>query len=506
MQINAAIYPVIGFLIILLIVGIYANRDLKKSKNFQKDYFIAGRSLGGVVLAMTLVATYGSVSSFVSGPGIAWNLGYGWVVFAAPQIITGFLILGVIGKKLAVLSRKTEALTIIDVIDARFHNKSLALLLSLVLLIFFTAMVVGQFIGGAQIFAAITGLDYKFGLILFATVTVIYTSSGFKAVVLTDTVCAILMIIGMFCLGYVILDKGNGLDGINATLATLNLDDEGFSNNFKPNAGGALPWSLLFSAWILVGFATVGLPQSAVRCLTYKTTQDLHKAMIVATIVCGALMIGMTLLGVLARGIVLNMPNGGTDAVIPELIVHEMHPLLAGITIIGPLAATMSTVSSLLIAASSAIVRDLYIQLVGARSHSQMSIKRNKLMTVLITLTLGIISIILALYPMDIVAWVNLFAFGGLESAFLWPLVLGLFWKRMNAGGALLGVIFGLGIYTVTMATGIKFLGCHNIVIGVVAGFIFSVLGAYLFPHDDPKTLQIFFPHKSSDATAETEK
>ena len=235
MQINAAVYPVIGFLIILLVVGIYANRDLKKSKNFQKDYFIAGRSLGGVVLAMTLVATYGSVSSFVSGPGIAWNLGYGWVVFAAPQIITGFLILGVIGKKLAVLSRKTEALTIIDVIDARFHNKSLALLLSLVLLIFFTAMVVGQFIGGAQIFAAITGLDYKFGLILFATVTVIYTSSGFKAVVLTDTVCAILMIIGMFCLGYVILDKGNGLDGINATLATLNLDAEGFSNNFKPN-------------------------------------------------------------------------------------------------------------------------------------------------------------------------------------------------------------------------------------------------------------------------------
>ena len=137
MSINATIYPVIFFLIILLGVGIYANRGLKKSSNFQKEYFIANRSLGGVVLAMTLVATYGSVSSFVSGPGIAWNLGYGWVVFAAPQIITGFLILGIIGKKLAVLSRKTDALTIIDIIEARFHNKSLSLLLSLVLLIFF---------------------------------------------------------------------------------------------------------------------------------------------------------------------------------------------------------------------------------------------------------------------------------------------------------------------------------------------------------------------------------
>ena len=101
MNINATIYPVIFFLIILLGVGIYANRSLKRSANFQKEYFIANRSLGGVVLA--IVATYGSVSSFVSGPGIAWNLGYGWVVFAAPQIITGFLILGIIGKKLAVL-------------------------------------------------------------------------------------------------------------------------------------------------------------------------------------------------------------------------------------------------------------------------------------------------------------------------------------------------------------------------------------------------------------------
>ena len=88
MNINATIYPVTIFLLILLVVGIYANRSLKKSTNFQKDYFIAGRSLGGVVLAMTLVATYGSVSSFVSGPGIAWNLGYGWVVLLKQDFIT----------------------------------------------------------------------------------------------------------------------------------------------------------------------------------------------------------------------------------------------------------------------------------------------------------------------------------------------------------------------------------------------------------------------------------
>ena len=58
-------------------------------------------------------------------------------------------------------------------------------------------------------------------------------------------------------------------------------------------------------------------------------------------------MIGMTMLGVLARAVITELPKGGTDAIIPTLIATKMHPLVAGLTILGPLAATMSTVSSL---------------------------------------------------------------------------------------------------------------------------------------------------------------
>ncbi len=493
MSSNLTLVPVFLFLALLILISWYAQRGLKDSKNFKKDYFVANRSLGGIVLAMTLVATYGSVSSFISGPGVAWNLGFGWVVFAAPQIITGFLLLGIIGKRLAVIARKTEAYTIIDIIHSRYQNKSLTLILSTVLLIFFTAMVVGQFIGGAQIFAAITGLDYKLGLLLFASVTVIYTSSGFKAVVLTDTICAILMIVGMFTLGYVILRDGHGLSNIMQTISSVNPGEDGVSRNLKVNADGLLPYSLLFSAWLLVGFCTVALPQSAVRAISYKSTSDLHTAMIVATVVCGILMIGMTLLGVLSRGVILELPQNGTDAVIPVLISTHMHPILAGITIIGPLAATMSTVSSLLIAASSAVVSDIYKQITPQNDGI---IKKNRGATIFITSFIGVISILLAMYPQDIVVWVNLFAFGGLESAFLCPLVLGLFWSKMNSGGALLGVIFGLGLYTLCMATGFKFMGFHNILIGTLAGIVFSIIGSYIFRTEDKEMMKIFFPHK----------
>ena len=52
------------------------------------------------------------------GPGVAWQFGLGWVVFAAPQIIAGFLVFGVIGKKFAIVGHRIGAVTVIDLIRA----------------------------------------------------------------------------------------------------------------------------------------------------------------------------------------------------------------------------------------------------------------------------------------------------------------------------------------------------------------------------------------------------
>lgn len=512
MQQILPLVPIGIFFVVLLLVGYVVSYQANRATSFKKEYFLGSQNLGGVVLAMTLVATYGSVSSFVSGPGVAWNLGLGWVVFAAPQIITGFLILGLLGKRMTILAHRTESLTVIDLLFERFQSRLVAVLLALMLIIFFLAMIVGQFIGGAQIFAGLTDIDYSLGLVIFALVTVLYSSGGFRAVAITDAICAILMLTGMFILGYVIVRDGGGLKGIMDTLATVNLDEQtGVSRNLEYNAGGALPLGLLFSAWILVGFATVGLPQSLVRCMSYKSSHELHKAMVIATVICGALMIGMTMLGVFARAVIPDLPKGGTDAVIPTLIAHKMHPLVAGVTILGPLAATMSTVSSLLIASASAIIRDLFKAL--RPEHQQVAnspiadaVKpalsyHEKIIIKGTTLVMGIIAITLALFPLDIVVWVNLFAFGGLESAFVWPVVLGLFWRKFNTCGVLTSLIAALGVYTVCSVFKISFLSCHAIVPSLIAGLIGALIGTWLGAtvfHQamSKRTHDIFFPHR----------
>lgn len=532
MQQILPLVPIAIFFVVLLLVGyVYAYRA-NRALHFKKEYFLGSQNLGGIVLAMTLVATYGSVSSFISGPGVAWNLGLGWVVFAAPQIITAFLILGVLAKRMTILTHRLDSLTVIDLLYERFHSKVISLLLAIMLIVFFLAMIVGQFIGGAQIFAGLTGIDYSFGLVTFALVTVLYSSGGFRAVAITDTICAILMLTGMVLLGYVILDEGGGLTQVMDTIAAINIDtNTGVSRNLEFDAGGALPLSLLFSTWILVGFATMGLPQSLVRCMTYKSSHELHKSMIIATVVCGALMIGMTMLGVLARAVITELPKGGTDAIIPTLIATKMHPLVAGLTILGPLAATMSTVSSLLIAAASAVIRDLLKAL--QRDHNrapaaetstasdaadaatanaaenslvkeatQIDLSyREKIIIKGSTLLMGVIAIALAIYPPDIVVWVNLFAFGGLESAFLWPVLLGLFWPKFNPSGVLFSIVASLSTYTICMIFKISLLSCHAIVPALLAGLIGAIVGTFLGAKLwgqklDPRTHAIFFPHR----------
>ena len=451
----------------------------KEKQRFADEYFLGSRSLSGVVLAMTLVATYGSVSSFVSGPGIAWKLGLGWVVFAAPQIIAGFFILGLLGKKMALASRASGAITVTGLLEVRFGSRALTVLLSLALL------------------AEAAGIDPVLGLLLFGLLTVFYTTfGGFRAVAWTDFVCAVLMIVGMVMLGCAVIGEAGGLTAAMERAAAAQLADPSAdlssSPIFSPNANGALPWTLLFSAWILVGFGTAGLPQSAVRCMSYQSSADLHRAMIVSTIVCGALMIGITVIGVFARGLPdFDLAGASTDHVVPRLITQHLTPIEAGITLIGPLAATMSTVSSLLIAASSAVVKDL---LLAARPELEHQPKVLLRISRWATLVLGLAAMAAAARPFDLIAWINMGSFGGLEVAFLFPLVLGLFWRRATAKGCVASISVGLMLYAGLLLFKPNLWGFHAIVPGLlVTAVVFALVSLLTKQHPNAK-LRYFFP------------
>lgn len=245
---------------------------------------------------------------------------------------------------------------------------------------------------------------------------------------------------------------------------------------------------------MLCGITTVGLPQSQVRCLGYKDTKSVHRAMIYGTIVVGFMMIGIHLVGTLSRGVLTSI-DGSTDTLIPIVIVKYMMPILGGVTIIGPLAATMSTISSLLIAGSSAIVKDMYLHY-KEEKHEEINQKFVAKISFAVTAVMGIAAVVMAINPPDLIVWINMFAFGGLQTTFFWTMLLGLFWKKANSTGALMSVIGGLAAYCVTMALGIKIGSFHNIIIGISVALILFIVGSNMGKPIDDKTGKLFFPEK----------
>lgn len=487
----AGLLPVSLFLVVALVVAFVARRQSAKGGGFVSEYFLGSRSLGPFVLAMTTIATYGSVSSFVGGPGQAWSIGWGWVYMATVQVTALFLLYGILGKKMALISRKLGAVTVIDVIRQRFQSNALAVLSAAIMVLFFATTMIAQFVGGAKLFEAVTGYSYFVGLAIFGIACILFTTiGGFRGVAFTDALCGIAMIVGIVVLAGGILSAGGGYTNIMDTIATNH------PQMMEPFSGGSMPLGLYFTQWLLVGVFTFCLPQSVVRTMSYKDTKSLHSAMIWGTVICGAMMIGVTSLGVLSAGVLtgdLAQYGNSVDNIIPQAIVQTLPPWLVGVAIIGPIAASISTVSSLLISSSSAIIKDLWLHHLeekGQRAPENTVVRASQI----VTFAIGAVVFVLSIVPPDVIWKINMFAFGGLETAFCWVLVGGLFWKRANKMGALLSMGGGVAAYCVAMALGFKLFGLHQITIGITVALVLMVVGSLASKPTDKAALEAFFP------------
>lgn len=479
------IIPIFIYILAILIVAWQTGKHKHKAGKFMEEYFIGSRSMGGLVLAMTLISSYVGASSFIGGPGVAYNLGLSWVFLACIQVPTAFFTLGILGKKLAIISRKINGVTITDYLRARYESNLVIVLASLMMLIFFIGTIVAQFVGGARLFESVTGLSYNFGLIIFTAVVIIYTTfGGFRAVTITDAIQGIVMLLATGLLFFIILEKGNGMENIMQTILKTN------PNLLTPDSNGAVSKPFILSFWMLVGVGVLGLPVTEVRCMGFKDSKAMHRAMIIGTSIVGILMLGMHLVGVMGAAVEPGVEVG--DKIIPILAIKNMHPILAGVFIAGPLAAIMSSVDSLLIMSSAAIVKDLYINYID-KNPSESKIKKLSFAT---SLLLGIIVFVLALNPPKLLVWINLFALAGQEAAFFCPILLGLYWKRANATGAAVSMIFSVVFYLYTVIMNIKIMNMHQIVPTIIFSILLFTIGSYFGKPNSEKVNELFFSKK----------
>lgn len=462
---------IVIYLIVNVIVGmVYSKRkDSLSDMSFSKKYFIGSRGMNGIVLAMTTVATYASVSSFVSGPGAAamtYGFSQAWV--AGVQVGAAFLVLGILGKKFALVSRKTGAVTIAGYLKARYKSDALVIITTLLMLVFFVTQMIAQFLGGATLIESVTGLPYWLALAIFALVVIVYTAfGGFTAVVITDTLQGIIMLIGTFLFLFFVVKNLGSFDAMAVTL------DQTLPGWDTLTGTGYTPGSLV-SFWVLVGIGVIGLPQTAVRGMGFKDTKSCHNAMLLGTIVAGFLMIGMHVGGAWSGALIAGQEFASSDYVIPAVIQQIMPVGVAGIFLAAPMAAVMSTVSSLLILASASIVKDLWGTYIvkddpARKERFDRNLSKSSLA---VTFLIGIVVFVLTLTPPDIIFWVNLFAMGGLEACFFWPIVGGVFYKKGNKQAAISSSVIGVLVYVISYNFHLTVWGLNSIVWGLLFGGI----------------------------------
>ena len=102
----------------------------------------------------------------------------GWVLLAMIQVVTGYFVLLVLGKKFAIVARRYHAVTLVDFLKERYRSKTVVFLAAFSIIVFLFSSMAAQWIGGAYFIQSLTGLSYLASLFIFTLSVLVYVVVG----------------------------------------------------------------------------------------------------------------------------------------------------------------------------------------------------------------------------------------------------------------------------------------------------------------------------------------
>jgi len=519
-------------LIVLIVASVWlgtvAQRAMSRG-SFLKGFFLGNRGLGAWAIALT--ATVQSGGTFMGFPSLVYS--HGWIValwigsyMVVP--ITGF---GIIGKRIAQISRKTGAITMPDLFRERFNSPALGILTSLLIVSFMTAMMVAQFKAGAMLmklawpqsgFLAFSDdaagqIDraYLFGLGVFSITVIGYTLiGGFLAAVWTDLFQSVMMFIGVAVLLCLSLSAAGGLE--SATRVAMAKPDVGPAIAFGPGlARDFLPLSLalsFFFFWPAAGFAS---PASVTRIMACKDTGTLRRSIAILCVYNLGIYLPLICVCICARAILPTLAK--SDEVVPQMAIRMTEgipggSLISGLILAAPFGAVMATVSAYLVVIASGLVRDLYQRFFNPQATE----RQLKLATWSVMIAVGLIAILLNINPVEYLQAVVVFSSGCAGASFVVPALMLCYWRRATAAGVMAAMLGGASTVLTLYLIGFQlddpmignatrfrpyFLGgMEPLIWGVLVSAALGIIVTYLSPPTDEKLVAKLF-----DAAPEAE-
>lgn len=481
----------------LVLVGVYVfvmvaigYLSMKKVSTVN-DFFLGNRSIGPWVSAFAYGTTYFSAVIFIGYAGkVGWGFGLSslWIV-AGNALIGTYLAWHVLANPTRSMTMRLNALTMPDFLAKRYDSPGLKVFAALIIFVFLVPYSASVYMGLSYLFEKIFNIPFNLALLIIAALTAVYlVMGGYLAVALTNFVQGIVMLAGVVLLVcYIMADPHIG--GIGAGIARLSQINPQLVQPFSPpNPLG------LFSLVVLTSLGAWGMPQMVQKFYAISDVKAIQPAKIVSTFFSTIIAFGAYFTGSFGRVFFNNeLPNGNFDIIMPLMIRQALPEAAAVLILLLVLAASMSTLASLVLVSSSSIAIDL----MKGFFRPNMSEKSTMSLMRWLSLLFIALSAYIALKPTFILSLMSL-SWGTVSGAFLAPYLYGLFWKGATRAGAwagmLTGVLFSvsLSLYFKMNSSLIPMIGSAAMIIPLIVLPAVSVLTpklsethlAYIFEED----------------------
>ena len=217
---NSVLFTFLIYILGVFVIAWLSNK-LLQNRNFLSEYFLGSRGLGVWAFALTLAATSSSGGSFMGFPAKIYSHGWVLALWIGSYMVVPICIMGLLGKRINQVARISGAITVPDILRDRFNNVSFGLVSVALIIFFMTFNLVAQFKAGSEILRTLLGpidafnsavaalpewfgnfsglgADYMLCLVVFGVAVIVYTTyGGFHAVVWTDVMQGIVMLVGV---------------------------------------------------------------------------------------------------------------------------------------------------------------------------------------------------------------------------------------------------------------------------------------------------------------------
>ncbi len=416
------------YIALMMVVGAYAG----KKTHTATEFIVAGRNMPMFLCTATIIATWFGGGTMMGVSGAAYDDGLLGVI-ADPFGAT--LALFLIGLFFARIVRRLRLLTFVEIVEHRF-GKTASTITAVTTIVANMGWIAAMLVAFALVFQSLTGTAMATGVLGGAIVVIIYTMiGGLWAVALTDFLQIIIIVVGIIVLFVVVLIDVGGWSTISPQLP-----ENAF--RFIPLENTSEKWLNYIRMWVIFGLADIPSQTLLGRAMAAKTERIAQNSFYLAAGGYFLFALIPVTLGIIAS---VTMPNlTESEAVIPSLAIHHLHPVAVAVFVGAILAAIMSTCDSALLSAASLVSRNL-LPLFRPNPSDQLSLKVAR-MTIPIV---GIIAIGIALKARavyDVIVDANIIALTATTAPFL----LAVWWKKANRTGALVAMGAGFSTWLIT--------------------------------------------------------